>query len=146
MRAPQEEGGASEDTRLTHLVEATLLAIGDLDLGEVLRRIVEATRSLVGARYSALGVIGPDGKLSEFVFGGADRRSRTRSATFPRGTRDPGTPTTPTSAALRWSTGAPRGSCAGWRSWRTGSASAGTCTTPPEGTTLEWRVPRDASS
>jgi two-component system, NarL family, sensor histidine kinase DevS len=40
---------------------------GDLGLPVVLQRIVAAARDLVGARYAALGVIAPDGGLSEFV-------------------------------------------------------------------------------
>ena len=40
---------------------------GGLALPEVLHRIVEAARELVGARYAALGVLAPDGGLAEFV-------------------------------------------------------------------------------
>jgi signal transduction histidine kinase len=53
--------------RLRGLLRANQLVIGDLDLPAVLRRIVEAARELVGARYAALGVIAPAGGLAEFV-------------------------------------------------------------------------------
>ncbi|GAA0926114.1 GAF domain-containing protein [Pseudonocardia zijingensis] len=56
--------------RLRGLLRANQLVIGDLDLPAVLRRIVEAARDLVGARYAALGVIAPAGGLAEFVHTG----------------------------------------------------------------------------
>ncbi|GAA0919084.1 GAF domain-containing protein [Pseudonocardia zijingensis] len=56
--------------RLRGLLRANQLVIGGLDLPAVLRRIVEAARDLVGARYAALGVIAPAGGLAEFVHTG----------------------------------------------------------------------------
>jgi signal transduction histidine kinase len=56
--------------RLRGLLRANQLVIGGLDLPAVLRRIVEATRELLGARYAALGVIAPAGGLAEFVHTG----------------------------------------------------------------------------
>ena len=53
--------------RLRGLLRATQVITGDLALPVVLRRIADAARELVGARYAALGVIGPDGDLVEFV-------------------------------------------------------------------------------
>ena len=53
--------------RLRGLLRANQVMIGDLALPVVLRRIADAARELVGARYAALGVIGPDGDLVEFV-------------------------------------------------------------------------------
>jgi signal transduction histidine kinase len=53
--------------RLGGLLRATQVIAGDLALPVVLRRIVDAARELVSARYAALGVIGPDGDLVEFV-------------------------------------------------------------------------------
>jgi signal transduction histidine kinase len=49
------------------LLRANQVITGDLSLPVVLRRIADAARELVGARYAALGVIGPDGDLVEFV-------------------------------------------------------------------------------
>jgi len=56
--------------RLRGLLRANQLIIGDLGLATVLRRIVEAARELVGARYAALGVISPGGGLAEFIHSG----------------------------------------------------------------------------
>ena len=53
--------------RLRGLLRADQVITGDLALPVVLRRIADAARELVGARYAALGVIGPDGDLVEFV-------------------------------------------------------------------------------
>ncbi len=53
--------------RLRGLLHANQMIVGDLALPVVLRRIAEAARELIGAEYAALGVIAPDGYLSEFV-------------------------------------------------------------------------------
>ncbi|WP_132975698.1 GAF domain-containing sensor histidine kinase [Pseudonocardia dioxanivorans] len=56
--------------RLRGLLRAHQAVGSDLDLPVVLRRIVEAARELVGANYAALGVIGSDGHLIEFIHSG----------------------------------------------------------------------------
>ncbi len=53
--------------RLRGLLHANQVIVADLALPVVLRRIAEAARDLVGARYAALGVIGSDGGLAEFI-------------------------------------------------------------------------------
>ena len=53
--------------RLRRLLSANRAVVAELSLPMVLRRIVEAARDLVGARYAALGVIGADGLLEEFI-------------------------------------------------------------------------------
>jgi signal transduction histidine kinase len=53
--------------RLRGLLAANQLINAELTLPVVLRHIVDAARKLIGARYAALGVIAPDGGLSEFV-------------------------------------------------------------------------------
>ena len=58
--------------RLRGLLRANQAIIGDLELPVLLRRIVEAARTLVGSRYAALGVISPDGGLAEFVHVGME--------------------------------------------------------------------------
>jgi GAF domain-containing protein len=51
-----------------HSLLEAVVAIGrDLDLETVLRRIVEAATELVDCRYGALGVIGDDGQLAQFI-------------------------------------------------------------------------------
>jgi len=58
--------------RLRGLLRANALVAGDLNLPVVLRQIVGAARDLLGARYAALGVLGPDGELEQFVHAGMD--------------------------------------------------------------------------
>lgn len=62
--------GSIDQTRLTELLDAVLLVASDLSLPAVLRRIVEAASRLVDAQYGALGVLGTDGRLVEFLTAG----------------------------------------------------------------------------
>ena len=79
---PQADLGA--DARL--LLEAVTAISSDLDLASVLTRIVEAATALTGARYGALGVLGPDSdELVEFVTTGLDDRTRALIGHLPRG-------------------------------------------------------------
>ena len=57
----------------------------DLDLPSVLTRLVEAAAELTDARYGALGVIGPDGDLSEFLTTGIDAALHAEIGPLPRG-------------------------------------------------------------
>ncbi|WP_210505848.1 GAF domain-containing protein [Naasia sp. SYSU D00057] len=57
----------STQGRLRSLLAATRSIGEELDLPVVLRRIVQAAVDLVGARCGALGVMGPEGDLEEFV-------------------------------------------------------------------------------
>lgn len=71
--------------RLRQLLAATR-SVGDgLDLQSVLRRITEAAVELVGARYGALGVNGPDGGLEQFIHVGLDTETAARIGELPRG-------------------------------------------------------------
>lgn len=67
------------------LLEAVTAISSDLDLASVLTRIVEAATALTGARYGALGVLGSDGQLVEFVTTGIDDRTRALIGDLPRG-------------------------------------------------------------
>jgi signal transduction histidine kinase len=71
--------------RLRGLLQANQLIITDLTLPVVLRRIVEAARDLVGARYAALGVISPAGGLSEFIHIGMPPDAVERIGHLPQG-------------------------------------------------------------
>jgi signal transduction histidine kinase len=71
--------------RFRLLLEAVLAAGTGLSLPDVLRAIVEGACRLVDARYGALGVIGPDRQLSEFVTYGIDDETRARIGPLPRG-------------------------------------------------------------
>ncbi|MBB5955329.1 signal transduction histidine kinase [Saccharothrix tamanrassetensis] len=62
--------------RMQRLLGAVVSLASDLSLPDVLRRIVESSCSLVGARYGALAVVGPNRRLLEFTYG--DERHHTR--------------------------------------------------------------------
>ncbi|WP_426244419.1 GAF domain-containing protein [Nocardioides sp. LHG3406-4] len=71
--------------RLRGLLHANELILGDLALPVVLRRIVEAAAELVHARYAALGVIGPDKGLEQFIQVGVDEETAGRIGHLPEG-------------------------------------------------------------
>ncbi|MFD5468673.1 GAF domain-containing protein [Kitasatospora sp. NPDC127059] len=72
--------------RVHSLLEAVLSVGRELDLTQVLRRIVEAAALLVDARYAALGVIGPDGEtLSEFLTVGLSEEEIAKIGPYPTG-------------------------------------------------------------
>jgi signal transduction histidine kinase len=58
--------------RVRGLLEAVLAVGSNLELEAVLRRIVEAAVVLVDAQYGALGVVGEDGQLADFIPVGLD--------------------------------------------------------------------------
>ena len=58
--------------RLRRLLGANRAIVSELSLPMVLERIVEVARDLLGARYAAIGVIGPDGLLEQFIHLGMD--------------------------------------------------------------------------
>lgn len=63
---------ADRATRLSRLLDAVLLVASDLSLAATLERIVAAAGEVAGARYAALGVLGPGGELGEFITAGMD--------------------------------------------------------------------------
>ncbi len=71
--------------RFRVLLEAVFAAGTGLSLPEVLRAIVEGATRLADAQYGALGVIGPDRRLSEFVTVGIDDDTRAEIGAEPRG-------------------------------------------------------------
>jgi signal transduction histidine kinase len=71
--------------RLRGLLRANALVAGELSLPVVLRQIVGAARELLGARYAALGVLGPDGGLEQFVYAGMDEELVARIGDLPTG-------------------------------------------------------------
>ncbi len=71
--------------RLRGLLRANALVAGDLRLPVVLRHTVAAARDLLGARYAALGVLGGDGGLEQFVPAGMDDRVVSRVGDLPQG-------------------------------------------------------------
>jgi two-component system sensor histidine kinase DevS len=71
--------------RLHGLLDAVAAVSGDLDLDTLLQRIVEAAAHLVDAEYGALGVLGADGRLVQFVTVGLDATSRAQIGALPKG-------------------------------------------------------------
>jgi signal transduction histidine kinase len=71
--------------RLRGLLRANALVARDLNLPVVLRKIVDAARDLLGARYAALGVLGRDGELEQFVHAGMDDDLVAAIGELPRG-------------------------------------------------------------
>lgn len=62
--------GRSRAPELAALSEAALAVASDLEVESVLRTIVEAARTLAGARYAALGVPDEEGLFQQFVTAG----------------------------------------------------------------------------
>ena len=67
------------------LLEAVIAISTDLDLHSVLTRIVTSATELTGAQYGALGVIGSDGDLVDFITTGIDPHVRELIGEPPRG-------------------------------------------------------------
>lgn len=85
-RAPRPRPSpASADDRLRRLLVSLRDLGADVPLPELLRRLVEVACELVGARYGALGVVGPGGRLDEFVTVGVDAPTAERIGHLPRG-------------------------------------------------------------
>ncbi|MEU5094759.1 GAF domain-containing protein [Streptomyces sp. NPDC020996] len=53
--------------RMQTLLDAVVAISGDLDLEDLLRRIVQSAADLVDADYGALGVLGEEGRIRQFV-------------------------------------------------------------------------------
>jgi signal transduction histidine kinase len=72
--------------RLTSLLDAVMAVTADLELADVLTRIVRSACELVDARYGALGVLGQDGEhLVEFVTQGLTDDQHEAIGDLPRG-------------------------------------------------------------
>jgi signal transduction histidine kinase len=71
--------------RLRALLDAVVGIGGDLDLRTVLQRIVAAACELAGARYAALGIVGADRELSDFITHGIDPELHAAIGELPHG-------------------------------------------------------------
>jgi signal transduction histidine kinase len=82
----REQASNRAQQRLTALLDAVMAVTADLELADVLARIVHSARELVDAKYGALGVLGPDGEhLVEFVTEGVSPEQREAIGSPPRG-------------------------------------------------------------
>lgn len=71
--------------RLPGLIEAAAGVVGEVDLEHVLDRLLTEAVNATGARYGALGVLGPHGVLSEFRHVGISEREAAEIGSLPRG-------------------------------------------------------------
>ena len=71
--------------RLRALLSATRAVSEDLSLPHVLTRIVESACRLIGAGYGAIGVLGSDGRLEQFIHTGLDPDTAVRIGQLPTG-------------------------------------------------------------
>jgi signal transduction histidine kinase len=72
--------------RLERLVVAASALLTEVSLEGVLQRVVEIAAEVIGARYAAIGVLGPDGRLLEsFTTYGIDPELRAQIGAPPRG-------------------------------------------------------------
>jgi signal transduction histidine kinase len=71
--------------RYERLLEAGLALAAELSLPAALQRIVALAAELTGARYGALGVLGRDGTIGEFVTTGITQEQRTAIGQLPVG-------------------------------------------------------------
>ncbi|MFE5586053.1 GAF domain-containing protein [Kitasatospora sp. NPDC056531] len=71
--------------RVHSLLEAVLAVGRDLELAQALKHIVEAAVTLVDAQYGALGVIGEDQRLSQFIPVGVTDEQVERIGALPSG-------------------------------------------------------------
>jgi signal transduction histidine kinase len=78
------EIGKTRD-RLQGLLDAVVAVGTGLELAGTLQRIVQTAVELVDARYGALGVLGDQEGLSEFVYVGIDPETRAKMGHLPEG-------------------------------------------------------------
>ena len=76
---------SDRDRKHTALVEAGLALASELSLPALLQKIVQLAREVSGARYGALGVLGGDGFLSDFLTDGISDEQRRAIGHLPHG-------------------------------------------------------------
>ena len=81
---PDREGPGPEE-RTRALLEAGLTLASELDLDQVLHRIVELAMEITNASYGALGVLGEDRRIETFLTVGVDDETRARIGDPPTG-------------------------------------------------------------
>ena len=83
---PSHQEAARVRERFERLLTAAVSIFSHHDLDTVLQEIVDAARDVVGARYAALGVLGPDRtSVTQFITAGLDEATRLRIGEPPRG-------------------------------------------------------------
>ncbi len=77
--------GSLDTAALNAVDEAARAIAGLLDLDAALQLIVERVRTLVGARYAALGIVGSEGNIQRFITSGITHRQRLAIGPLPHG-------------------------------------------------------------
>ncbi len=86
MPAAPRTDPATTQERLEQLLEATLLFAGEHSLDRVLQLVADSARAVIGAQYSALGVMAADGRtLDRFVVSGMTAEATVKLGDLPRG-------------------------------------------------------------
>ena len=75
----------TEQEKLAEVVEAGTAIARGLDLDETLRAVVEAATRVTRAAYGALGVLGPDRRISRFITTGLSDEQREQLGDLPTG-------------------------------------------------------------
>lgn len=79
-------GRLSEEARRHEvLVEAGLALVSELSLPIVLQKIVDLACDVADAKYGAVGVVGANGRISEFITHGITQEERDRIGPLPEG-------------------------------------------------------------
>ncbi|WP_374992911.1 GAF domain-containing sensor histidine kinase [Streptomyces lydicus] len=71
--------------RMQTLLDAVMAIGSDLDLEDLLRRIVQSAVDLVDATYGALGVLGEEGMIRQFITVGMDEQTIAKIGHYPEG-------------------------------------------------------------
>ncbi|WP_280913439.1 GAF domain-containing protein [Streptomyces sp. SAI-208] len=71
--------------RMQTLLDAVVAVGSDLNLEDLLRRIVQSAVELVDAEYGALGVLGEEGSIRQFITVGMDEEAVARIGHYPEG-------------------------------------------------------------
>jgi signal transduction histidine kinase len=83
-RAARASGDAQQDDVLQRVSQVVLAVARQLSTRDVLQMIVRSARSLVNARYAALGVPDDHGSFAEFVVDGISERQQKAIGPIPR--------------------------------------------------------------
>ncbi len=82
--APRRPAADRLDQALYQVSQAVLAVTRQVSVHDALKTIVTSARSLLGARYAALGVPGPDGSFAEFVVAGMTSSQQAAIGPLPR--------------------------------------------------------------
>ena len=85
LASAYESIGGDTEHRLRTLLDISNDLSRRLELPVLLRRVVEVAVDLLGARYGALGVIGPDHHLEQFIHVGIDEKQARDIGHLPQG-------------------------------------------------------------